>query len=149
MQSFIQRQLSVQVYKLPHTPKLVPDRGREDLGPDISKEAEEQVQLMRERLKTAQYRQKSYAATKRRTLTFAVGDFMDLRVSTLRGMQRFHVREKLAPDVLAKLKRLPVEEKITSCANFRVSSLRNLGDEILFKGGRSVTSQLLTSEYLG
>ena len=82
---------------MPHTPKLVSDRGREDFGPDVLKEAEEQVQLIRERLKTAQSRQKSYADTKRRALTFAVGDFVYLRVSPLKGMQRFHVREKLAP----------------------------------------------------
>ena len=46
---------------MPHTPKLVSDRGREDLGPDILKEAEELGQLIHERLKTAQSRQNSYA----------------------------------------------------------------------------------------
>ena len=59
---------------MPHTPKLVSDQGREDLGPDILEEAEEQVQLIRERLKTAQSRQKSYANTKHRVLAIAVED---------------------------------------------------------------------------
>ena len=63
---------------MPHTPELVPDRGREDLGPDILKEAEELVQLIHERLKTTQSRQNSYADTQRRALTFAVGDFVCL-----------------------------------------------------------------------
>ena len=57
---------------MPHTPKLVPDRGREDLGPDILKGAEEQAQLIHEHLKTAQSRQKSYANTKHRVLAIAV-----------------------------------------------------------------------------
>ena len=69
---------------MPHTPKLVSDRGREDFGPNILKKAEEQAQLIREHLKTAQSRQKSYADTQRRALTGAVGDFVYLRVSPLR-----------------------------------------------------------------
>src|ERR1043165_6609833 len=67
------------------------------VGPDVLKEAEEQVQLIRERLKTTQSRQKSYANPKHREVTFAVGDFAYLRVTPLKGMQRFHVKGKLAP----------------------------------------------------
>ena len=88
---------------MPHTPKLVSDRGREDLGPDVLKEAEEQVQLIREHLKTTQSRQRSYAGPKRRTLTLAIGDFIHLRLSPLKGMQRFHVREKLAPRYIGQI----------------------------------------------
>jgi hypothetical protein len=66
-------------------------------GPDIIKEAEEQVQLICNRLKAAQSRQKSYADSRRRPLTFQVGDFVYLRVTPLKGMQRFHVKGKLAP----------------------------------------------------
>jgi hypothetical protein len=47
-------------------------------GPDVIKEAEEQVQLIRNRLKAAQSRQKSYADSRRRPLTFQVGDFVYL-----------------------------------------------------------------------
>ena len=54
-------------------------------------------QLVRDRLKTAQSRQKSYADHRRRDVTFAEGDFVYLRVTPLKGMQRFHVRGKLAP----------------------------------------------------
>jgi len=39
-------------------------------GPEILKEAERQVQVIRENLKTAQSRKKSYADTRRRELTF-------------------------------------------------------------------------------
>jgi hypothetical protein len=62
-------------------------------GPNIIKEAEEQVQLIRNRLKAAQSRQKNYADS----VTFNVGDFVYLRVTSLKGMQRFHVKGKLAP----------------------------------------------------
>jgi hypothetical protein len=47
-------------------------------GPDIIKEAKEQVQLIRNRLKAAQSRQKSYADSQRRPITFNVGDFVYL-----------------------------------------------------------------------
>jgi hypothetical protein len=46
-------------------------------GPDIIKEAEEQVQLIRNQLKAAQSRQKSYTDS-RRPISFQVGDFVYL-----------------------------------------------------------------------
>jgi hypothetical protein len=73
-------------------------------GPDILREAEEQVQLVRDRLKAAQSRQKSYADPKRRDVTFNVGDFVYLRVTPLKGMQRFHVKGKLAPRYIGPFK---------------------------------------------
>src|SRR4051812_9684218 len=66
-------------------------------GPDVLKEEEEQVHMIREHLKNAQSRQKRYADPKRREVTFAVGDFVYLRVTPPKGMQRFHVKGKLAP----------------------------------------------------
>ncbi|XP_073360085.1 uncharacterized protein [Aegilops tauschii subsp. strangulata] len=66
------------------------------LGADILREAEEQVQLVRERLKTAKSRQKSYADTRRRQLDLQVGDHVYLRVTPLKGTKRFHVKGKLA-----------------------------------------------------
>jgi hypothetical protein len=73
-------------------------------GPDIIKQAEEQVQLIWNRLKAAQSRQKSYADSKRRPVTFNVGDFVYLRVTPLKGMQRFHVKGKLAPCYIGPFK---------------------------------------------
>jgi hypothetical protein len=72
-------------------------RESQEFGPDVIKEAEEQVQLICNRLKAAQSRQKSYADSRRTPLTFQVGDFVYLRVTPLKGMQRFHVKGKLAP----------------------------------------------------
>jgi hypothetical protein len=66
-------------------------------GPDILLEAEENIRMVRETLKIAQSRQQSYADTRRRELSFEVGDFVYLKVSPIRGVRRFGVKGKLAP----------------------------------------------------
>ena len=66
-------------------------------GPDMVQEAEEQVRLIQENLKSTQSRQKSYADRRRDPLVFEVGDHVYLRVSPWKGVQRFGVRGKLAP----------------------------------------------------
>jgi len=66
-------------------------------GPDLVNEAEAKVRKIQEHLRVAQSRQKSYADRRRRTLCFKIGDFVYLKVSPLRGTQRFQVRGKLAP----------------------------------------------------
>ncbi|WVZ57834.1 hypothetical protein U9M48_008173 [Paspalum notatum var. saurae] len=60
-------------------------------------EAAENVANVRENLKIAQSRQKSYADKRRRELTFEELDFVYLKVSPLHGTKRFHTRGKLAP----------------------------------------------------
>ena len=73
-------------------------------GPEILQEAEKQVQIIRENLKTAQSRQKSYADNRRRELMFEVGDFVYLKVSPMRGMKRFKVKGKLSPRYIGPFK---------------------------------------------
>ena len=53
--------------------------------------------MIRDRLKVAQSRQKSYADSKRKETEYAVGDRVYLQVSPLRGVKRFGVKGKLAP----------------------------------------------------
>jgi hypothetical protein len=60
-------------------------------GPEILREVERQVQVVRENLQLAQSRQKSYADHRRRKLSFEVGDFVYLNVSPMRGLQRFKI----------------------------------------------------------
>jgi hypothetical protein len=80
------------------TPLMWYEVGERSLfGPDMIKDAEEQVAKVRENLKVAQNRQKSYADARRRPLEFQLGDFVYLKVSPIRGTQRFQVREKLEP----------------------------------------------------
>jgi hypothetical protein len=66
-------------------------------GPDILLEGEENIRMVRENLKTTQSRQRSYADTRRRELSFKVGDYVYLKVSPIRGVRRFGVKGKLAP----------------------------------------------------
>jgi hypothetical protein len=72
-------------------------RGRQFFGPKLIQEAEEQVRIIREHLRVAQTRQKSYADNRRRPLEFEEGDYVYLKVSPLRGMRRFKVKGKLFP----------------------------------------------------
>jgi hypothetical protein len=60
--------------------------------------------LIRDRLKIAQSRQKSYANSKRREVAYEVGDRAYLRVSPLRGVKRFGVKGKLAPRFVGPFK---------------------------------------------
>jgi hypothetical protein len=66
-------------------------------GPDILLEDEENIIMVRENLKIAQSRQRSYADTRRRELSFEVGDNVCLKVSPIRVIKRFGVKGKLAP----------------------------------------------------
>nr|GFD38742.1 putative reverse transcriptase domain-containing protein [Tanacetum cinerariifolium] len=52
---------------------------------------------IKERLKTARSRQKSYADKRRKPLVFKVGDQVLLKVSPWKGMVRFSKKGKLAP----------------------------------------------------
>ena len=66
-------------------------------GPKIDRENTENIQLIRERLRTAQSRQKSYADRRRRPLEFQEGDYVFLKVSPKKGVFRFCNKGKLAP----------------------------------------------------
>jgi hypothetical protein len=66
-------------------------------GLEVLKDAERQVQMVRESLKVARSRQKSYADKTRRDLSFKIRDFVYLKVSLMRGTCRFRVKGKLAP----------------------------------------------------
>jgi hypothetical protein len=70
---------------------------REIFGPDLVTEVEEMVKIIRNNLKVAQSRQKSYADKRRKPIQFEVGDFVYLRVSPTQGVQQFGIKGKLAP----------------------------------------------------
>ncbi|XP_075091488.1 uncharacterized protein LOC142171698 [Nicotiana tabacum] len=57
----------------------------------------DKVQLIRQRLLTAQSRQKSYADKRRRDLVFIIGDKVFLRVTPMKSVIRFEKRGKLSP----------------------------------------------------
>ncbi|WVZ71282.1 hypothetical protein U9M48_019884 [Paspalum notatum var. saurae] len=73
-------------------------------GPDLIRDAEQQIKMVRENLRVAQSRQKSYADVRRRDLTFKVDDFVYLKVSPMRGIRRFNMKGKLAPRYIGPFK---------------------------------------------
>ncbi|GKV48698.1 hypothetical protein SLEP1_g55501 [Rubroshorea leprosula] len=70
------------------------------LGPELVQQATEKVHLIREHLRVAQSRQKSYADNRRRDLEFAVGEKVFLKVSPTQGVVRFGIRGKLSPRLI-------------------------------------------------
>ncbi|WVZ57559.1 hypothetical protein U9M48_007931 [Paspalum notatum var. saurae] len=77
---------------------------RVTFGPDLVTQAEEQVRFIRENLKRARSRQKSYSDRRRRPLVFKEGDHVYLRVSPMKGVHRFGVKGKLAPRYVGPFK---------------------------------------------
>jgi hypothetical protein len=72
-------------------------------GLDVLRNAEKQVRIIRDNLKIAQSRQKSYVDT-RRELVFKVGNYVYLKVSPMRSVKRFNMKRKLAPRYIGPFK---------------------------------------------
>ena len=70
---------------------------RQFFGPVMIQEAEEQVRIIRENLKTAQSHQKSQYDRHHKEVAYEVGDKAYLRVTPLKGTHRFGIKGKLAP----------------------------------------------------
>ncbi|GKE06559.1 hypothetical protein Tco_1398577 [Tanacetum coccineum] len=66
------------------------------IGPELVLETTDKVVLIKEKLKAARDRQKSYADKRRKPLEFEVGDRVLLRVSPWKGVVRFGKKGKLA-----------------------------------------------------
>ncbi|GJV88579.1 putative reverse transcriptase domain-containing protein [Tanacetum coccineum] len=67
------------------------------IGPKMVQETTNKVVIIKERLKAARDRQKSYADNRRKPLEFEVGDKVLLKVSPWKGAIRFRRKGKLAP----------------------------------------------------
>nr|GEU58362.1 putative reverse transcriptase domain-containing protein [Tanacetum cinerariifolium] len=67
------------------------------IGPELVKETTDKVVLIKEKLKAAIDRQKSYADNKRKSLEVEVGDRFMQKVSHWKGVIRFGKKGKLAP----------------------------------------------------
>ena len=105
------------------------------LGPKLVQENTKKIKLIRQRLVTAQSRQKSYADQRRRPLEFNVGDHVFLKVQPRRGVIRFGMKGKLSPryigpfEILQRIGdvayRLALPPQLASVHNvFHVSLLR-------------------------
>jgi hypothetical protein len=135
-------------------------RGRQFFGHELIQGAEEQVHIIRENLRVAQARQKSYADN-RRPLEFEEGDYVYLKVSPLRGMRRFKVKEELSPRFIGPFRvfrrvgemayQLELPDNLSDVQNvFCVSQLKKclrVPEEQLLMEELSVQGDLTYTEY--
>nr|GEV40600.1 putative reverse transcriptase domain-containing protein [Tanacetum cinerariifolium] len=86
------------VTDLSHPTKAEPREVRESkiIGPEIIQETTDKVVQIKERLKTARDRQRSYADHRRKPLEFSVGDKVLLKVSPRKGVVHFVKKSKLS-----------------------------------------------------
>ncbi|KAK6160526.1 hypothetical protein DH2020_003907 [Rehmannia glutinosa] len=102
---------------------------------DLMQEAIDKVQIIRERIRTAQSRQKSYADQRRKDLEFVAGDEIFMRLSPRKGMIHSRKGGKLSPRYIGPFKilerigtvayRLELPPKLAGMHNvFHVSRLK-------------------------
>ncbi|GKC70027.1 putative reverse transcriptase domain-containing protein [Tanacetum coccineum] len=105
------------------------------IGPELVQEMTDKVVLIKEKLKAARDRQKSYADNRRKLLEFEVGDRVMLKVSPWKGVICFRKKGKLALryvgpfEILERVGpiayRLRLPEELSGVHNtFHVSSLK-------------------------
>ena len=70
---------------------------RKVIGPDLIRETEEKVNMIREKLKVATDRQKSYTDMKRKDIRYEVYEKVFLKVSPWKKVMRFGKKGKLSP----------------------------------------------------
>ncbi|KAL5865850.1 hypothetical protein ACOSQ3_003364 [Xanthoceras sorbifolium] len=80
------------------TPVCWTELGEDRLvGPDLIRQTEEKVKIIKDRLKIASDRQKSYADLKRKEIEYDVGEKVFLKVSPWKKVLRFGRKGKLSP----------------------------------------------------
>ncbi|GKD41743.1 putative reverse transcriptase domain-containing protein [Tanacetum coccineum] len=77
-----------------------------------SQKTTEKIAQIKDRLKAARDRQKSYADKRRKPLEFKVGEFVLLKVSPWKGVVRFGKKEKLAPRSVWQRDEIKVDAKL-------------------------------------
>ncbi|KZV25809.1 Retrotransposon protein, Ty3-gypsy subclass [Dorcoceras hygrometricum] len=108
---------------------------RSEIGPDIIEQTAEAIKRIRDRMKTAQSRQKSYADSHRRDLNFEIGDHIFLKIAPMKGVMRFGRKGKLSPIFIGPFQilerigtlayRLALPPELSAVHNvFHVSALR-------------------------
>nr|GEU91983.1 putative reverse transcriptase domain-containing protein [Tanacetum cinerariifolium] len=82
-------------------------------GPELIQEITEKIVLIKQRIQSAQDRQKSYADLKRKPMEFEVRDMVMLKVLPWKGVVRFGKRRKLNPRYVKPFEALAKVEKVT------------------------------------
>jgi transposase InsO family protein len=97
-----------------------------EIHPDYVKEKLHVIDIMRDRLKIAQSRQKSYADLNRRTWEPQVGDMVYLWVSPMKGVNHFGVKGKLSPRYTRPFKILSQSRGVAFELELRRSYLKSV-----------------------
>ena len=85
---------------------------RKILGPKLVQQTKESVELIRDRLKAAQDRQKKYANPARKDIHFEPGEPVLLKVSPWKGLTRFGKKGKISPKFVGPFKILKPVRKV-------------------------------------
>ena len=103
---------------------------RQLTGPELVLETSDKIVQIRERLKAARDRQKSYVDVRRKPLEFQVGDRVLLKVSPWKGVVRFGKRGKLNPryiglfEILERIGPVAISSScLKSLVGFKTSSM--------------------------
>ena len=83
------------------------------ISSNLIQETEENVKMIRERLKIANDRQKSYADMKRKDIRYEIGEKVFLKVSPWKKVMRFGKNGKLSPRFIGSYE---VIEKVSPVA---------------------------------
>jgi hypothetical protein len=97
-----------------HTPlNWIEPREKVIFGPDLIDVVEATVHHIQDNLKAAKSHQETYANKRRGPLEFDVRDHLYLRVSPMKGVKRFGLKGKLAPQYMGPF---PILEKCGTMA---------------------------------
>ncbi|GJU93552.1 hypothetical protein Tco_1318308 [Tanacetum coccineum] len=99
--------------QITRSPVLWAEIGESSLtGPELVLDMTDNVVLIKEKLKAARDRQKSYADNRRKPLEFEVEDRVMLKVSPWKGVIRFEKNGKLAPSLHVPLDEIKVDKTL-------------------------------------
>ncbi|GJZ13855.1 putative reverse transcriptase domain-containing protein [Tanacetum coccineum] len=85
------------------------------IGPELVKDTTEKISQIKDTLKAARDRQKSYADKRRKPLEFSVGGYVLLKVLPWKGVVRFKKKGKLAPRFIGPFE---IIEKVVPVLDF-------------------------------
>ncbi|GKA58736.1 putative reverse transcriptase domain-containing protein [Tanacetum coccineum] len=100
---FMSRWLCMEEVSIPYLLAEVSGEGLL-IRPELVQETIEKISQIKDRLKVAHDRQKSYADKRWKPLVFSVGDYVLLKVSPWKGVVRFGKKGKLAPKFFGPFK---------------------------------------------
>ena len=118
------------------------------IGPDLIQETEEKVKMIRERLKVATDRQKSYADMKRKDIQYEIGEKVFLKVSPWKKVMRFGKKGKLSPRFIGLYEVIEKVGPVAHCLPLppELEKIHNVFHVLMLRRYRSDPSHVVSSE---